>query len=352
MRQNETRSALMKLTIFGIASAFVLVTILATIQPFGSVGGQRTYRAIFTSASQLHPGDDVRVAGVPSGSVQAVSLLNNGDAQVTFSLSSSVPMTESSTLAIRYLDLAGNRYLAVNPGTTSAPTQSNGQMIGLGRTRPALDINDLLQGFKPLLTGLDPTAMNQLSLEIVQTLQGDGPTINALIQHAASLTTGLAQNDQLIGALVTNLDAALGTIADKHTQLMALISDLRTFASGLAVNRTSIGDAISHIDEMTNVSQALLAQVRPPFKADLASLQQIAHTLASPYGIEQLVHDLETLPSKLTQLAATASYGAWFNYYVCGIRVSISAAAKAADPSLAALLEQIHIVDTAARCAS
>jgi phospholipid/cholesterol/gamma-HCH transport system substrate-binding protein len=346
----STRSALVKLTIFGVASAFVLVTIMATIRPIGSPGGQHTYRAMFTSASQLHPGADVRVAGVPSGSVQDVSLLDNGDAQVTFSLDDGVPITTSSTLAIRYLDLAGNRYLAISPGSRVAAVQPADQVIGLARTTPALDINDLLQGFKPLLTGLDPAAMNQLSLEIVQTLQGDGPTINALIQHAASLTSGLAKNDQLIGAFVTNLDAAVSTLSAKHTQLTTLVHDLRIFASGLAQDRTSVGAAISHIDQMTNVSQALLGHVRPPLKVDLGYLQGIAHTLASPFGMSNLIHDLQTLPSKLARLAATASYGAWYNYYVCGIRITLSAAAKAANPSLSALLEQIHIVDTAPRC--
>ena len=181
MRSAETRAAALKLLVFGVVSAFVLITILATIKPFGSPGGQHTYTGIFTSASQLHSGDDVRVAGVPSGSVQSVSLLDDGDAQVRFTLADSVPITTSSTLAIRYLDLAGNRYLSVNPGSAGAPAQPSDQTIELARTMPALDINDLLQGFKPLLTGLDPTAMNQLSLEIVQTLQGDGPTINALM---------------------------------------------------------------------------------------------------------------------------------------------------------------------------
>ncbi|HWU32599.1 MAG TPA: MlaD family protein [Marmoricola sp.] len=351
MRSTETRAAVLKLLAFAGVSGFVLITILATIKPFGSPGGQHTYTGVFTSASQLHPGDDVRVAGVPSGSIQSISLLDDGDAQVRFTLADSVPITTSSTLAIRYLDLAGNRYLAVNPGAVGAPAQPDGRTIGLERTMPALDINDLLQGFKPLLTGLDASAMNQLSLEIVQTLQGDGPTINALIQHAASLTGSLAQNDQLVGAFVSNLSAAVTTIATKHTQLIGLINDLRTFTQGLARDRNSVGQAITHIDQMTAVSQALLNQVRPPFKADLGHLRSVAQTLASPFGISNLIHDLDTLPSKLKRLAATASYGAWYNYYVCGIRVSVSAAAIAADPSLAALLEQIHIVDTAPRCA-
>lgn len=350
MRALSPTTSALRLVAFAVLALAVLVTIVATIHPLGSPVARTAYSAEFTSASDLKPGDDVRVAGVKVGTVASVSLTSDGLARVGFDVDRTLPVSTSTTLEIRYLDLAGNRYLAVLPGRPGAPAQPAATTIGDGRTTPALDINDLLAGFRPLLQGLSPKDVNDLSLEIVQTLQGDGPTIRHLIARTASLTGGLAQRDQLIGAVIANLDAAVGTLAGKHVELERLITGLRVFADGLSADRRSIGQAIAHIDTMTAVTSSLLAQARPPLAGDIRHLGSVAATLASPFGHAQIDHAMNHLPDKLARLTATASYGSWFNYYVCGVRVVVSAGAARLDAQLASLLEKIHLVDTAKRC--
>src|SRR5260221_10882483 len=55
----------------------------------------------------------------------------------------------------------------------------------------ALPISTLLNGFKPLFKALTPADVNKLSYEIIQTLQGEGGTVNSLLAHTASLTTAI-----------------------------------------------------------------------------------------------------------------------------------------------------------------
>ncbi|WP_183407027.1 MCE family protein [Nocardioides marmorisolisilvae] len=347
----STRGAAIRLGIFAVVALVVTVTIAATIRPFGSHTATTGYRAVFTSASRLVPGDDVRVAGVAVGKVTGVSVTPDAKAEVSFTVAKDLPLLTTSRAEIRYLDLAGNRYLAVTEGD-GGPQQSPRRVIGTDRTQPALDLDDLLDGFKPLLVALSPSDVNKLTLDIVRTLQGDGSTVQHLIAKTASLTTGLAERDQLINDVVQNLNGAVGSIADHHTQLEELIGQLRQLAGGLASQRTDVGAAIGHIDELTRLSTTLLARGRPSIKADIAALQAVMETLSSPTGHAEIDHALNHLPDKLRRLTATAAYGSWFNYYVCGVRIHLATGVPATDNWLTAALEQVHVVDTAKRCQS
>ncbi|MFL6154630.1 MAG: MCE family protein [Marmoricola sp.] len=347
----STRGAALRLVVFAVVALAITVTIAATIRPFGAHTARSTYRAVLTSASRLEPGDDVRVAGVGVGKVEKVAVTSHAQAEVTFSVDTDLPLTTRSRVEVRYLDLAGNRYLAVVDPDHSGPRQSTRDVIGTDRTQPALDLDDLLDGFKPLLVALSPKDVNSLTLDIVRTLQGDGSTVHDLIARTASLTTGLAQRDELIGSVVQNLNTAVGSVADRHTELEDLIKQLRLLAGGLADDRRSVGEAIGHIDTMTEVSADLLSRARPATAADLAALRKVAATLASPTGHDEIDHALTHLPDKLHRLAATASYGSWFNYYVCGVRITLGAGYPGLDQWIESALQQIHVVDTSARCA-
>lgn len=349
MKAIGVRGSMVRLVVFAVVALAVLLTIIATIRPFGSSVARTSYTAEFVNASHLEPGEDVRIAGVKAGVVESVDVTTRDLARVRFSLDSDVPLSTASIIEIRYLDLAGNRYLAVVPGRGARPQEPR-TVIGVERTRPALDINDVVAGFRPLLAGLSAKDVNALSLEIVQTLQGDGPTIRHLLRRTASLTNALADRDQLIGEVVTNLDQAVGSLAGRHVELEQLVHGLRVFADGLAADRKSVGQAIAHIDEMTALTSSLLEEARTPLRGDIRHLRNVAATLDSPLGRAEIRHALDHLPDKLARLTATAAYGSWFNYYVCGVRVTISREAERINPLLAVLLQRIHLVDTAARC--
>jgi phospholipid/cholesterol/gamma-HCH transport system substrate-binding protein len=342
------RAAAIKLGLFAVVAGAVLATILATIDPFGS-GGGTVHRADFTSASRLSPGDDVRVAGVRVGSVRSVGLTDDATARVTFDVPEDLVVTRATRVEIRYLDLTGNRYLALVNPNGEAERQPPGAVIGLDRTRPALDLDQLLDGFEPLLVALSPEEVNDFTLDLVRTLQGDGSTVRSLVRRTASLTNGLAERDQLIADVITNLDASVGAVAGRHDQLAQLVGDLRVFASGLARDRDTVGDAIGHVDTMTMLMADLLEETRPATRKDIAHLRSVAEALSSKKGRAEVDHALDHLPDKLARLAATAGYGSFFNYYLCGIRLDVGNIPGLSD-AVRRMVQEIHLVDTSRRC--
>ena len=186
-RNSTTIAAGIKLGIFTVVS--ILVTgLLAVIMGNFGFGDQSTYRAVFSTASMLQKGDDVRVAGVSVGEVKKVEHYDRTEALVTFRVSSDVPLTTASRAEIRYLNLVGDRYLALEEGADqdAAPLEDGGT-IPIAQTKPALDLTVLFNGFQPLFQALTPQQVNDLSMNLVQVLQGEGGTVQGLLAKTASM---------------------------------------------------------------------------------------------------------------------------------------------------------------------
>lgn len=301
--------------------AFVVVTILATailgisIANTG-VGNTVSYNARFTDASGLDPGDQVRIAGVRVGQVEKVGIVERRLAQVRFSVEGGRELPTSVIAKIKYLNLVGERYIALERGVgPPSQTLQPGATIPLDRTQPALDLTALFNGFQPLFRALSPDDVNQLAGEIVQVFQGEGATVESLVEHTASLTSTLAAKDEVIGQVIDNLNAVLRTVNARSDALSDMIVTLQELVSGLAEDREAIGDAITAMGELSNSTADLLRDVRPPLRGDIAALGRLSTNLAeeSP-TVERF---LQTLPVKMDRIATINSYGSWLNLYLC-----------------------------------
>lgn len=313
MRANK--AAAIKMGIFA-AITLLLTGVLAMTVANTTAANVSSYNAEFADASGLAVGNDVRINGVKVGKVTNLDLTGNSQALVRFEVDASRKLGRNTSAVVKFRNIAGQRYLALdaavrNPSDVMAPETT----IPVNRTRPALNLTELFNGFKPLFQALSPDDVNKLSFEIIQVFQGEGSTVESLLAHTASLTSTIAKKDEVIGKVIDNLTHVMGTVSQHGPQLSQLIDSLQRTVSGLAEQRKPIGEAVTSLDSLTNSTAGFLEQARPPLKQDVAQLNTLAGTLdgATP----QIEDDLRTLPDRLNSLSRTASYGSWFNYYLC-----------------------------------
>ncbi|WP_037311428.1 MCE family protein [Amycolatopsis orientalis] len=301
---------------------FVVVTTLATVLLAVSItntglGDTRTYSAKFLDATSLNVGDDVRISGVRVGQIEELEIADHSLARVRFTLDSQRRLPADVTAVIKYRNMVGQRYIALERGKGAAGVLEPGAEIPLERTTPALDLTELFNGFKPLFQALSPKDVNQLSGEIVQVLQGEGGTVESLLAHTGSLTTTLAGRDKVIGDVITNLDTVLKTINGKGDALSTLVSTLRELVSGLAGDRAEIGEAVSGLAGLTTATAGLLEQGRKPLKDSIHGLGLLSGQLTTESGKAQVEEFLTVLPGKLNEMGRISSYGSWMNFYLC-----------------------------------
>jgi phospholipid/cholesterol/gamma-HCH transport system substrate-binding protein len=311
--------SLIKLVIFIVITTLLTLVLAATISNT-AVSGTRSYHAIFADVTGLNKGDDVRIAGVRYGQVKSVKVTSNNYADVTFTLKKDIPLETNATLAVRYLNLVGQRYLAVGEGDQEAPLLPAHGVIPVTQTTPPLDLTQLFNGFRPLFQALSPQDVNQLSGEIIQVLQGEGGTVDELIAHTASLTNTIADRDAVVGNVITNLNTVLSTVEARDNGLSQLILQLQRLVSGLSGDRNIISQSIGNIDSLASSTAGLVQDIRPSLKSDIASLNQVAATLGTTTdsnGQNTLDGVLQRMPAKVTAILRTATYGSWFNFYLC-----------------------------------
>lgn len=325
-------SPLVKLIIFVVVTVLATYVLVATI---GNAGGEdtATYRARFTDVTGLLPGDDVRVSGVQVGKIEGIKVVDHNQAEISFSVLRSRPLPTSVIAAIKYRNLVGQRYLDISQGAGDPGVNlSPGGEIPVDQTRNALDLTVLFAGFKPLFAGLDATSINNLSQEIIDIFQGQGGTLNALFEQTAQLTGAIADKDAVIGNLVTNLDSLLTTVSTRDTQLSSLIISLKDWVGGLAADRVTIGQSLDGINALTSTTAGFLQTVRPPLAQDIKDVTALGSNINSQADIYSGV--LQRLPVKVAALTRTATYGSWFNFYLCEFNAKLTLGPLTLTPNI------------------
>ncbi|MFL6089090.1 MAG: MCE family protein [Aeromicrobium sp.] len=327
-RQWRARSVLpssMWKTIGFAAVTTVLIGVLATLIGNISFEPTSTYYGRFTNATGVLKGDRVRVAGVEVGSVRAIRIVDAGDgrkdAMIEFAVRKDVPVLDSAHLQLRYENIVGQRYLAVEEKAGQGHRVRTGTTFGLDQTSPALNLTELFNGFQPLLRALEPEQMNKLSYEIVRAFQGEAASLGGLLRDTTSLTSTLADKDVVIGRLLGNLNDVLSTVDARDTELTALIVRFRDLMDGLSSDRRTIAVELPKLDRLLSESADFVHDVRPSLAGTVRGLAKVAHQL----GIDErtLAASLAEIPPKLRMMARTGSYGSWFNFYVCGLEVRV-----------------------------
>jgi phospholipid/cholesterol/gamma-HCH transport system substrate-binding protein len=314
------RGDLVRVAVF--AAVGVVIVVMLAVQLSGvTFSDQDSYSASFTDVSGLHEGDEVRVAGVRVGEVEGISIVDDVP-HVTFAVDKGLPMTDDVHIAVRYKNLVGDRYLELSKvGSSETPLRS-GTTIPAARTSPALDLDALLGGFQPLFQGLQPDQINQLSQELINVLQGEGGTVQDLLAHIGGLTNSLADRDQVIGSVITNMNSVLGTVNQHDTEFSTTLSQLQQLISGLAADRQTIGSSLGKIASVADSFTALLNQARPPLKSTVDQFgRTIANVDAGKAELDQNLRDLVDFYTRGTRIGA---YGSFTNAYLCALQIKFT----------------------------
>ncbi|MGV0852752.1 MCE family protein [Mycolicibacterium phlei] len=316
------RRAAISLAIFVIVCLVGTVGLLAIFSQF-RFSSERLYRAEFADVSGLKTGDFVRVAGVEVGKVKGISIDDDSQhAVVEFSTDPDVELTEATKAAIRWENPIGDRYMALTEGAAGAKRLPPGGTIDVNLTEPALDLDTLLGGFRPLFRALDPEQVNMLSAQLISVFQGEGATVSAFLSQAARITSTLADRDELIGQVITNLNAVTGSFAGESEQFAKAVDKLSELTDGLAGRKTEIANAIAYTNSASATVADLLLRARPAAKETVAQTDRVAEIIANDH--EWFDKYLETLPESYKVLSRLGIMGDFFTFYLCDLVLKVN----------------------------
>lgn len=263
--------------------------------------------ALFSDASALVPGNEVKAAGVTVGEIESIEL-DAGRARVVMTVDSSVlPLHRDAGATITDKDLLGERFIALRRGTPSSPLLGEPRVIPESQTDRVVDLQSILNAVD------DPTgtALAALITTLGEGVSGQGPEIAAGIK---ALEPALRRADEL------------GRTLGEHNELLAqLVSSAKPVAEAMAADR---GEKLDRLVESTERTMAAVAAER---KATRDALTRLPGTLASAQRMLARVADVtdDATPMLADMRPITND--------LTDISAELHRFANAADPALASL---------------
>ncbi|MDT5101881.1 MAG: phospholipid/cholesterol/gamma-HCH transport system substrate-binding protein [Mycobacterium sp.] len=339
--KDDLVGALWRLTIF---VTVCLLTLFGLYAVFGQVRFQKekSYNAEFSNVGGLEEGNFVRIAGVEVGKVKKVAVKQNSFAVVEFTADDSVVLTQGTKAVIRYDNLIGGRFLALEEGAGPLNRLEPGQTIPLSRTAPALDLDALIGGFRPLFRALDPEQVNALTGQLISAFNGQGATVGSFLAQTSALTNTLADRDDLIGQVIGNLNNVLASLGDQSDKFGSAVDSLSGLVKGLAERRTDVSRGLANLDSGAASVADLLSEARPPLQNTVAQSDRATSIVVADHAYFDDL--LNTLPDAYQQLGRQGLYGDFFSFYLCDLVLKVNG--KGGQPVFVKLAGQ-----TTGRCA-
>ncbi|OMC05477.1 MCE family protein [Mycolicibacterium fortuitum] len=317
----RTDRTMLKVSIFTIAMLLVAAMLVVVFGEFRFASSNR-YHATFSEASRLKAGQDVRIAGVPVGTVNAIKLNPDNTVDVTFDVNKRYQLYTSSQAKVRYENLVGDRYLEITSGPGELRKLPPDGTLPQQNTQPALDLDALLGGLRPVMKGLDGNKVNEISNAVIELLQGQGGALANMLTSTSAFTQNLAARDQLIGDVITNLNTVLGTVDEKGAQFDSSVDELQKLVSGLAEGRDPIAGAIEPLASAENDLTTMLEASRRPLQGVIENARPLAQRLDERKGDVNKV--IEPLAENYMRLNALGAYGSFFNIFYCSVRLKVN----------------------------
>src|SRR5581483_200742 len=220
----ETRLGLF--VALAMLAAFLIMEVLGTKDLFKP--GYHI-RAQFNNISELKVGDPVKMAGVPVGHVDKISLADN-KVEIELRLNKDAPVKTDSKATIKFAGLLGQNYVSIDFGSPSAPRLDAGQLIA---TTEQPDLSALMAKLDDVATGVQNITktftgdkIDNLLGPFTDFMKQNNPRLSAIIANFQGVSAQIAEGKGTVGKLIYDdalYNSAMGTV----TNLQEVAADAR-----------------------------------------------------------------------------------------------------------------------------
>ena len=311
------KKTLGKVLAFGLASVVLTALLAVRIGNVRLFADTVSYTAEFSNASGIFKGDAVKLAGVDVGRVEEARI-EDGKALVTFNVNRDVELSDADTIAVRWRNVLGQRFLYILPGEGGAALKE-GATIPDARTEEAGDLGAFLNRLGPILRAIDPEKANAFLDAMNTALSGNEAVVRGLLDNGASLASDLGSMDGEIQTLIETSDEIIGAYASEDDSIAGIIDELDTLGGKLGGMTDDINSLVENFAIVQQELDRLLKENRGNIDASLADLRSVADTLERNKA--NLETTLCTLPAGVAPYFITTSWGEWFNVRVVEILI-------------------------------
>jgi virulence factor Mce-like protein len=243
------------------------------------VGGGDSYTltAYFDRAVSVFPSSDVRVLGLPAGSVSDV-IIDGDRVRIDMRIPSDIAIPADATAQIVPQSLIGERYIQISPAFRDGMTAAeDGDVIE--NTIIPVEPDEALAAIKEFLDSLDPDGIGALVTNLDEDLRGNGEGLNAALGSLSELVETFAENDDVLVRIVDSFDRLSATLVTREQQLGEVLDAFAAASQVLADERESIETLVAGLADLSRNGLALVGEHAGALRADLTTLTSAAATI-------------------------------------------------------------------------
>lgn len=278
------------------------------------IGSGDVYHADFAEIGSLKSGNEVRIAGVSVGKVQAIEL-DGAKVRVTFKIDKGTDFGTETGADIRVRTLLGAEFLALTPkGSGQLP---EGSTIPLDRTIAPYDV---VQAFSDLSRTTDQIDIPQLSqaLDTLGEISTQTPEeFRGAIKGVSDLSRNLAARDDQINTLLVNLKKVSGVLNSRNDELVTLFKDSDTLFQAISARRDSIHRLLVSTQTISTQLRGLVKDTRSDLLPALTQLDTVTTMLRKNEA--SLDEALRIYPAFTRVFSNALGTGPWFDSYLGGL---------------------------------
>ncbi|WP_408068766.1 MCE family protein [Williamsia herbipolensis] len=239
--------------------AFLVVGVVVALIIAGSLWwlftslNQTKVTAYFKSSVGIYSGTDVRIMGVKVGSVDNVE--PQGDkVKITFTVDGGHDLPKDVRAVQITPSVVADRYIQLTPTYQKGMAKAGDDItLSLNQTMVPVEIDQLYSSVQKLSNSLGPQganktgALSQVITTGAKNLKGNGEKLGATIDQLSKAALTLSDSRGSLVDTVKNLDVFVGALAENDAQVRQFNTQLDSFSSFLAGERSQLGEALNKL---------------------------------------------------------------------------------------------------------
>jgi len=289
------------------AVIFALV-IVAGVVMFTGDNGQKTLTAYFPRAVSVYEGSDVRVLGVPIGTIDTVEP-EGTRVKVTMTYDDDVKIPSQAQAVIISPSIVGDRYVQLTPAYTSGEVMKDNTTLDEASTAVPLELDEIYSGIDKLTVALGPTGANKdgaltdLLESTAKNFGGEGATFNQTIQDFGRLSETLDDNKEELFGSAAELEEFISTLAENDGTVRAFNRSLSDVSTLLAGEREELAASLGNLGVALEQVGGFVEENRDSLGRNIKGLNRVAKVLVKQRAALDEV--LRVGPVALNNLALT-----------------------------------------------
>ncbi|WP_457205956.1 MCE family protein [Nocardioides sp. P5_C9_2] len=292
---------------FAVPLVVLALVAAAAITMFTGSDSKRVV-AHFPRAISIYEGSEVRVLGVPIGSVETVEP-SGTDVVVTMTYDSEVELPADAKAAIVAPSIVGDRFIQITPVYTGGEVMADNVELPVERAAVPIELDQIYESLDTLNVALGPSganrngALSDLLAVTADNFDGQGANLRSTLGNVAKLTATLDNNKEELFGSAEKLGKFVSTLAENDRTVRRFNQSLADVSGLLEGEKEELSASLRNLSVALTEVSSFVKENREVLGRNISGLNRVSKVLVKQR--DALDEILAVGPLALNNLALT-----------------------------------------------